>query len=161
MASPRRARKEATKIKVLASDVARSRSDLASLLVMSKDCPVAMQGPIQDIELERSMPMADEIVMAEMTLPQKHDYLMIMRTTAQRALAAMAPRAVWKMAKKIEDETEPGNVRLLVEYLRGMGFFEPSTPLTDEERERKMAKHAEYEKMALEDLKAAVLGGRS
>lgn len=144
---------KAKAVKVLASDVAQTRQSVAQLMEMARDCPDALKGPITDVELKRMLPTADAIVMAEMTLPNKHDYLMILRTMAQRAMTAMAPRAVWKMARKIEDHLEPGDTRLLVEYLKGLGFFEPAAPTTDAEREEKMARHAKYEKMSLEDLK--------
>lgn len=144
---------KAKAVKVLASEVAVTRQNVAALLEMAKDCPDALKGPLTDKELQRMLPTADAIVMAEMTLPNKHDYLMILRTMAQRAMTAMAPRAVWKMAKKIENHLEPGDTRLLVEYLKGLGFFEPAAPTTDTEREEKMARHAKLEKTSLEELK--------
>lgn len=144
---------KAKAVKVLASEVALTRESVAALMQMSKDCPAALKGRLDDVELQRSLPTADAIVMAEMTLPNQHDYLMILRTMAQRAMTAMAPRAVWKMARKLENHLEPGDTRLLVEYLKGLGFFEPSAPQTDEERERKMQKHAQLEKTSLEELK--------
>lgn len=144
---------KAKAVKVLASEVAVTRHNVAALLSMAKDCPAALKGPISDAELQRMLPTADAIVMAEMTLPNKHDYLMILRTMAQRAMTAIAPRAVWKMARKIEDHLEPGDTRLLVEYLKGLGFFEPAAPTTEAEREEKMAKQARFEKMSLEELK--------
>lgn len=158
--SPKK-RRSVKELKVLASDVAQTRQSVTALMTMSKDCPAALKGPLNDVELQRSLPTCDQIVLAEMTLPQQHSYLMVLRTIGQRALAAMAPRAVWKMARKIEDHLEPGDTRLLVEYLKGMGFLEPSTPLNDDEREAKMRKHADFEKMALEDLKSQVLEGRT
>ena len=112
------------------------------------------------IESVRQLPSADQIVMAEMTLPNQHQYLLVMRTVAQRALAAIAPRVVWKLAKKIEDHNEPGDTRLIAEYLKGVGLLEPSTPQTDEEREAKMARHATLEKRTLADLKALVLADK-
>lgn len=147
-------------VKVLASEVAATRAQLSALLTMSKDCPAALAGPIKDVELKRQLPSADAIVMSEMTLPNQHAYLMVLRTMAQRMMAAMAPRVIWKLAKKMEDHKEPGDTRLIAEYLKGMGFLEPGTPLNDDEREAKMKKHAEFETMTLEQLKAAVAAGR-
>lgn len=153
-------RKRGGAVKVLASELAQTRHNLGSLFEMAADCPEAMKGPISDVELKRSLPTADQIVLAEMSLPRKHEYLMVMRTIGQRALASLAPRIVWKAARKMEDHLEPGDTRLIVEYLKGMGFFEPSTPMTDDEREKKMKKHADYERMTLDDLKKQVLEGR-
>lgn len=157
----RKPRKRAGAVKVLASELATARHNLGALLNISSDCPAALKGPISDAELKRSLPSADQIALAEMGLPQKHEYLMVLRTVAQRMFAGIAPRIVWKAARKMEDHLEPGDTRLIVEYLKGMGFLEPSTPLTDEEREKKMKKHAEYERMTLADLKKQVLEGRA
>lgn len=148
-------------MKVLASKLATARHDLGALLEVAADCPAALKGPISDVELKRSLPACDEIALAEMTLPRKHEYLMILRTVSERMFSAIAPRVIWKAARKIEDHLEPGDTRLIVEYLKGKGYLEPSTPMTDDEREKKMKKHADYERMTLEDLKKQVLSGRS
>lgn len=152
-------RKKARSVKVLASEVAGTQRNLAALLAMSKDCPPdKLQAGV--VEAARQLPSADAIVMAEMTLPNQHAYLLVMRTIAQRAMAAIAPRVVWKLARKIEDHQEPGDTRLIAEYLKGTGLLEPSTPQTDEEREAKMVRHAKLEKRTLADLKAMVLADK-
>lgn len=99
------------------------------------------------------LPQATDIAMAELTIPQKHEYLLVTRTMAQRMLTAMFPRVVYKFAQKIENHREPGDSKLILEYLKGMGGFEPSAPMTEGERKQKMQDNAVFEQMTLEDLK--------
>lgn len=121
---------------------------LAGVTDATADVPDALGAAPQ------GLPTATEIAMAELTLPQKHEYLLVLRTMAQRMLTAMFPRVVYKFAQKVENHREPGDSKLILEYLKGMGGFEPSAPMTENERKRKMSENAEFEQLTLEDLKA-------
>lgn len=156
--TPRPRRRHGPKaVRVLASQVAKDRASVHALLALSRDCPDAMKGPINDVELRRSLPSADKIALAELTLPNQHNYLMILRTMSQRMLAAIGPRVVYKFARKVEDHLEPGDTRLIHDYLVGQGFFEPAAPMTEDERTAKMKKQARFEQMTLSDLMSKVL----
>lgn len=138
-------------VKIVATEAAETRRRLDELVALTQGAPSA------DVQLE--LPSADKLVTSEMSLAQQHERLMIYRTIAQRAIYAMAPRLVWKLAKKIEDHTEPGDTRLIVETLKGLGLLEPSAPLSDTEREKKLKRQSELEQMSVEDMKRRLLEG--
>lgn len=146
--------------KALAKRVESTRGNVLKMLELFKGTPHLTGAVVEDVMIQMKMHTCEDAVVAQMALPQRHEILLVQNMMAQRSLASMDLPAVWKMARKIDDHMEPGDTRLLVEFLKGRGLLVPSTPLNDDEREAKMKKRADFEKMTLEALKNEVLEGR-
>lgn len=151
----------AKRVKVMASKVAAVRRETNELFELAKLIPEALAGELKDKEKQIELFPAHEVGLSELALPNDFVRLMARRTIAQRMMVAALPKLVYNALRKAEDHLFPGDTRLIVEMLKGSGILEPSLPMTDDEREAKMKKHADFEKKSVEELKAMVLAGRA
>lgn len=107
---------------------------------------------------ERAVPKARDVALATISGMLGKEFAWAGYVRAQRALHALAPLVVLRMAEKIDNDQAPGSTRILVELAKGLGLLAPAEPVSTASREGLLSLEEERRR-PVEDLKAEVLGG--
>lgn len=131
---------------VTVEDLRRTRRLSAALLVLAENAPEAELEtlgikPEEVAELRRSVdaterlvPTARNTVLATFGGHLSKEMVLTGYARAQRALHALAPLVVLRMAEKVDDDQAPGSTRLLIELAKGLGLLTPAEPVSAAKR---------------------------
>ena len=131
---------------VTVEDLRRTRRLSAALLVLAENTPAAELEtlgikPEEIVELQRAVECADRsIPTARLTVLAtfgghlSKEMVLTGYARAQRALHALAPLVVLRMAEKVDDDQAPGSTRLLIELAKGLGLLTPAEPVSAAKR---------------------------
>jgi len=131
---------------VTVEDLRRTRRLSAALLVLAGNTPedeLATLGirPEEVRELaasieatDRAIPTARHTVLATFGGHLTKELVLTGYARAQRALHALAPLVVLRMAEKVDNDQAPGSTRLLIELAKGLGLLTPAEPVSPSTR---------------------------
>lgn len=106
---------------------------------------------------DRAIPSARNLVLGTFTGALDATLVLSAYAKAQRAIHALAPLVVLRVAEKIDNDQAPGNTRLLLELLKGLGLLAPAEPVAPSKRVTLLDLDHERKK-PVADLKREVLG---
>jgi hypothetical protein len=94
---------------------------------------------------------ATDVAAAMMTANVPGEMSLVLWNRARRALFALAPVVVMRLADKIDDATAPGSERILSEVAKGLGLLVPGEP-QDEEKRRNAITQKDLKDLSDEEL---------
>jgi hypothetical protein len=83
---------------------------------------------------------ATDMAAAALVTQMPGEAAFVMWNRARRALHAIAPLVVMRLADKIDSASAPGSERILSEVARGLGLLVPGAPVDEGEREGAITK---------------------
>lgn len=140
------------RLKVLLSDLVAKRAALQSVLDMGALAPDDPRAVNFDREARTFLPTISDAALLGLSLPVQFEAVMMMRARADQMLDYAQGLVTLRALQKMEDHTTPGDTRLIVEFMKGRGLFQPSKRVSDEQRQRRVARAQALEGKTMEEL---------
>jgi hypothetical protein len=153
---------------VMLDDLKVVRRRAAALLVLAKNATDAelenlgiLRSEVDEVReaadaAERVIPSARNTVLATFSGDLTKELILSAYTRSQKAIHALGPLVVLRLAEKIDDDQAPGSTRVLLELAKGLGLFVPAEPMAAPQRVSLLSLD-ELRKQPLSSLKDAVL----
>ena len=142
---PQRGRSR-TPTSVSVADLRRARANAAALLTLADAATDeellaigVTKGQLDELRAaasaaERAIPTAHSLALAALSADVTKDVVLAGYARAQRAIHALAPLVVLRLAHKIDDDQAPGSTRILIELAKGIGLLTPAEPVDPRQR---------------------------